>query len=145
MVKRDKSGKVLAWLFSIALILVACTKTVYVPVDRVVTTTTTVIDTIKEIITPPEKVVNVTTDTISTLFTLYATSTAEVSNGILRHELTQHARKDSVRERTVYVHTVDSVTNTIVEEVEVVKEVIPTWCWAVLLLCFVFVLWKIKK
>ena len=120
-----------------AFLLLSCTTTKYVPVVRVKTVTTTVTDTFVEVVTPPERVVNTTTDTISVLSTRYATSTAEVSNGVLRHEITQHARKDSVKTQTIYIHEADSIPYPV--EVETVREVVPTWCWWTLLIAGVAV------
>lgn len=109
----------------LVLFLFSCTRTVFVPVESVKHVTTTVVDTFVEIVTPNERVVNVTTDTTSVISTRYATSRAEVSNGILTHDLTQHARKDSVKTQTVYIHETDSVPY----PVKVVEEVTPSWCW----------------
>lgn len=109
----------------LVLLLLSCTRTIYVPVESVKHVTTTVVDTFVEIVTPNERVVNVTTDTTSVISTRYATSKAEVSNGILRHEITQHERKDSVKTQTVYIHETDSVPY----PVKVVEEVTPSWCW----------------
>lgn len=109
----------------LVLLLLSCTRTVYVPVESVKHVTKTVVDTFVEIVTPNERVVNVTIDTTSVISTRYATSKAEVSNGILRHEITQHERKDTVKTQTVYIHETDSVPY----PVKVVKEVTPSWCW----------------
>lgn len=113
----------------IAFVLLSCARTVYVPIETTRTVTTTVVDTFVEIVTPSERVVNVTTDTTSTIKTLYATSTAVVSNGILTHEIMQHERKDSVMTQTVYVHTTDSVPY----PVAVTEAITPEWCWPVII------------
>lgn len=109
------------------LLLASCTKTVYVPVERVKTVTTTVVDSFVEVVTPPERVTNTTNDTTSVISTRYATSTATVSNGILTHDLTQHARKDSVKMQTVYIHETDSVPFAV--PYPVVESYVPSWCW----------------
>ena len=109
------------------LLFASCTKTVYVPVERVKTVTTTVVDSFVEVVTPPERVTNTTTDTTSTISTRYATSTATVSNGILTHDLVQHARKDSVKTQTVYIHETDSVPFAV--PYPVVEQYVPPWCW----------------
>lgn len=113
----------------IAFMLLSCTRTVYVPVETTRTVTTTVVDTFVEIVTPSERVVNVTTDTTSTIKTMYATSTATVSKGILSHEITQHARKDSVKTQIVYIHETDSVPY----PVAITEEVTQSWCWPVII------------
>lgn len=116
----------------IVFVLLSCTRTVYVPVETTRTVTKTVVDTFFEVLTPAERVVNVTTDTTSTIKTLYATSTATVSNGILAHEITQHARKDSVKTQTVYINTTDSVPFAV--PYPVVEEYVPSWCWVLSIL-----------
>lgn len=117
------------------MLLLSCTKTVYVPVERVKTVTTTVVDSFVEIVTPPERVTNTTTDTTSVISTLYATSTATVSNGILTHDLTQHARKDSIKTQTVYIHETDSVPFAV--PYPVVEQYVPIWCWWLSVLAFI--------
>ena len=125
---------------SVVMLLISCTRTVYVPVVNTKTITTTRVDTFFEITTPGERVVNITTDTTSTISTLYATSTATVSNGTLRHEITQHERKDSVRTQIVYINQVDSISYA----VPVIEEVTPSWCWptiiATIVICVSIVL-----
>ena len=118
------------FIMIILLTLISCTRTIYMPVESVRHVTTTVVDTFVEVITPPERVVNVTTDTTSTISTQYATSTAEVSNGILQHQLTQHPRIDSLKTTTIHTHTVDSIPYPI----EVTKEVTPAWCYGSILI-----------
>lgn len=105
----------------------SCTTKKYVPVNQIRHITTIEIDTILEVITPPESVTNKTTDTTSVIATRYATSTATVSNGVLTHTLTQPARKDSVKGKTIYIQVTDSVPYPV--EVEVTKEVVPSWSW----------------
>lgn len=119
------------------MLLLSCTKTVYVPVDRTKTVTTTVVDSFVEVVTPPERVTNTTTDTTSVISTLYATSTATVNNGILTHDLTQHARKDSVKTQTVYIHETDSVPFTV--PYPVVEQYVPPWGWWLSILAFVLI------
>ena len=116
----------------IVFVLLSCTRTVYVPVETTKTVTKTVVDTFFEVLTPAERVVNVTTDTTNTIKTLYATSTATVSNGILTHEIMQHARKDSVKTQTVYIHETDSVPFAV--PYPVVEEYVPSWCWVLSIL-----------
>lgn len=128
----------------IAFVLLSCARTVYVPIETTRTVTTTVVDTFVEIVTPSERVVNITTDTTSTIKTLYATSTATVSNGMLSHEITQHARKDSVKTQIVYIRETDSVPY----PVAITEEVTPSWCWptiiALIVLCISMVLVLIR-
>lgn len=135
--KRIDDSTVWTLLFTAVLLmlLLSCTKTVYVPVERVKTVTTTVVDSFIEVVTPPERVTNATTDTTSVISTLYATSTATVSNGILTHDLTQHARKDSVKTQTVYIHETDSVPFAV--PYPVVEQYVPIWCWWLSVLAFI--------
>lgn len=135
--KRIDDSTVWALLITavLLLLLASCTKTVYVPVERVKTVTTTVVDSFVEIVTPPERVTNTTTDTTSVIYTLYATSTATVSNGILTHDLKQHARKDSIKTQTVYIHETDSVPFAV--PYPVVEQYIPHWCWWLSVLAFI--------
>ena len=130
--KRIDDAAIWAILLSAVLLflLIGCTKTVYVPVEHTKTITKTVVDTFVEIVTPPEKVINTTTDTTSVISTLYATSTAVVSNGLLTHELTQHARKDSVKAQTVYIHETDSVPYPM--PYPAVEQYVPPGCWWVI-------------
>ena len=127
--KRIDDSTVWTLLFTAVLLmlLLSCTKTVYVPVERVKTVTTTVVDSFIAVVTPPERETNTTTDTTSVISTLYATSTATVSNGILTHDLTQHARKDSIKTQTVYIHETDSVPFAV--PYPVVERYVPPWCW----------------
>lgn len=129
MSERDKYIAVWQWLLAVVLLLLllSCTRKVYVPVESVRTVTTTVIDTFTKVVTPPAKVVNTTTDTTSTLTTGCATSTATVNGGVLYHELIEHGREDSLPVKIVTIHEVDSVPKIV--EVERVTEVIPQWCW----------------
>ena len=135
--KRIDDSTVWTLLFTAVLLmlLLSCTKTVYVPVERVKTVTTTVVDSFIEVVTPPERVANTTTDTTSVISTLYATSTATVNNGILTHDLTQHARKDSVKTQTVYIYETDSVPFAV--PYPVVEQYVPTWCWWLSVLAFI--------
>ena len=66
-----------------AFILVACTKTVYVPVDRVRTVTNTERDTIIKIKPVKEMVYVVTRDTIARARTSYAEAEASLTSGQL--------------------------------------------------------------
>lgn len=104
-----------------------CTTTKYVPVNRIVRVTEQVIDTIVEVQIPEERVTNVTTDTTSVIHTSYATSTAEVIDGVLWHTLVQPSRKDSVPVQTKIVQMTDSIPYPV--EVEVEKIVVPAWSW----------------
>lgn len=92
-------------------------------------TTTTVHDTVVEVVTQGERVEVVVpaADTTSVLFTKYATSTAKVRGGLLYHALWQPVRVDSVSVQYVTQHVSDSIPYPV--EVEVVREVVPTWCW----------------
>lgn len=124
---KSRSNAVAVYVGLLLLLLCSCATTRYVPVNQIRHTTTIERDTIFEIVTPPDSVANTTTDTTSVISTRYATSTARVIDGVLTHTLAQHARKDSVQGKTVYVFVTDSVPYPV--EVEVVREVVPTWSW----------------
>lgn len=132
-------GMIWATIISITLLLLltCCTRMVYVPVESVKTITKTERDTIIEVSTPYERVVNSTVDTTSVISTRYATSTAEVSNGILRHELTQHARKDSVKTQIVYIHETDSIPFAVPYPVP--EQYVPPWCWWLSVIAFILI------
>lgn len=150
---REKNIKLWSWLLVVLLALImlyGCTTTKYVPVNQIRHITTIERDTIVEVVTPPESVTNTTTDTTSVIATRYATSTATVSNGVLTHTLTQPERKDSVKSKTIYIQVADSVPYPV--EVEVVREVVPTWCWwslaitGLIIGCIaMMIIWKIKR
>lgn len=127
---RDNMLQVWVWLLTaiMLLLMVSCAaRTVYVPAYKVHRVTTTMVDTMVEVQIPEERVTNVTTDTTSVIHTSYATSTAEVIDGVLWHTLVQPSRKDSVPAKVPIVQITDSIPYPV--EVEVEKRVIPTWSW----------------
>lgn len=124
---KSRSNAVAVYVGLLLLLLCSCATTRYVPVNQIRHITTIERDTIVEVVTPPESVTNTTTDTTSVIKTRYATSTATVSGGVLTHNLTQPARKDSVKIEKIYIQVTDSVPYPV--EVEVVREVVPTWSW----------------
>ena len=129
--EKHLSWKVWVCALVVLLTLIAlygCTVTKFVPVNQIRHETIIEHDTVYEIVTPAEVVVNVTTDTVSELHTQYAHSVAKVEGGVLTHILTQPARRDSLRGKTVMVYVVDSIPYAVAGET-VVKEVVPTWCW----------------
>ncbi len=117
--------KIVIYIVLLVACCVACTRTVYVPVEKSKTITKIEIDTIVEVVTPHEVVINTTTDTTSTISTTWATSTARVRDGTLYHDLHQHKRVDSVAVSYIYVHEVDSIPVI----AEVVRYKTPSWCW----------------
>ena len=131
MKEKDISWRMWVWALVVLLTLIGlygCTVTKFVPVNQIRHETIVEHDTVYEIVTPAEVVVNVTTDTVSELHTQYAHSVAKVEGGVLTHSLTQPARRDSLRGKTVTVYVVDSIPYAVAGET-VVKEVVPTWCW----------------
>lgn len=131
MVREGRQRDAVLWIWiimaTVVLLVVSCTKRVYVPVTEVHIVKEIIVDTVVEVVTPMERVINVTTDTISELRTSHAASTAEVIDGVLQHELVQHPRKDSVSVQIKTVQITDSIPYTV--EVEVEKSVVPAWSW----------------
>ena len=118
-------------LLFILLLLTSCSTIKYVPVKETeyVTVTETLVDTVIKWAPPIEKVDKETKDTTSTVETSLAKSTATVSNGTLHHTIEN--KKDSIKTKIVYK---DKIVERIEYkevpvEVEVVKKVVPGWCW----------------
>ena len=118
-------------LFLILLLFVSCSTIKYVPVKETeyVTVTETLVDTVIKWAPPIEKIDKETKDTTSTVETSLAKSTATVSNGTLHHTIEN--KKDSIKTKIVYK---DKIVERIEYkevpvEVEVVKKVVPSWCW----------------
>ena len=118
-------------LFLILLLLTSCSTIKYVPVKETeyVTVTETLVDTVIKWAPPIEKVDKETKDTTSTVETSLAKSTATVSNGTLHHSIEN--KKDSIKTKIVYKDKIIKQTEykEIPVEVEVVKKVVPSWCW----------------
>ena len=118
-------------LFLILLLLVSCSTIKYVPVKETeyVTVTETLVDTVIKWAPPIEKIVNETKDTTSTVETSLAKSTATVSNGTLHHTIEN--KKDSIKTKIIYKDKIVERTEykEVPVEVEVVKKVVPGWCW----------------
>ena len=118
------------------LLLTSCSTIKYVPVKETeyVTVTETIVDTVIKWVPPIEKVDKETKDTTSTVETSLAKSTATVSNGTLHHTIEN--KKDSIKTKIVYK---DKIVERIEYkevpvEVEVVKKVVPIWCWLLLVI-----------
>ena len=118
-------------LFLILLLFVSCSTIKYVPVKETeyVTVTETLVDTVIKWAPPIEKVDKETKDTTSTVETSLAKSTATVSNGTLHHTIEN--KKDSIKTKIVYKDKIIKQTEykEVPVEVEVVKKVVPGWCW----------------
>ena len=118
-------------LFLILLLLTSCSTIKYVPVKETeyVTVTETLVDTVIKWAPPIEKVDKETKDTTSTVETSLAKSTATVSNGTLHHSIEN--KKDSIKTKIVYKDKIIKQTEykEVPVEVEVVKKVVPSWCW----------------
>lgn len=113
------------------MLLLSCTKTVYIPVEHKTTETieTIVRDTIVEVDMPSERVEVETTDSVSVLTTDRATSRAEVSGGKLHHSLYVFPQIVPVTVPTVTVSKTRTDSVPYPEEVEKVVEVVPSWSW----------------
>ena len=113
------------------LLLASCSTIKYVPVKETeyVTVTETLVDTVIKWTPPIEKVDKETKDTTSTVETSLAKSTATVSNGTLHHTIEN--KKDSIKTKIVYKDKIITKTEykEVPVEVEVVKKVVPDWCW----------------
>ena len=118
-------------LLFILLLLTSCSTIKYVPVKETeyVTVTETLVDTVIKWMPPIEKVDKETKDTTSTVETSLAKSTATVSNGTLHHTIEN--KKDSIKTKIVYKDKIVTKTEykEVPVEVEVVKKVVPSWCW----------------
>ena len=99
-----------------------------------VTVTETLVDTVIKWMPPVEKVDKETKDTTSTVETSLAKSTATVSNGTLHHTIEN--KKDSIKTKIVYKDKIIKQTEyrEVPVEVEVVKKVVPGWCWWLLVI-----------
>ena len=115
----------------LTLLLTSCSTTKYVPVKETeyVTVTETLVDTVIKWAPPIEKEDKETKDTTSTVETSLAKSTATVSNGTLHHTIEN--KKDSIKTKIVYKDKIVTKTEykEVPVEVEVVKKVVPGWCW----------------
>ena len=115
----------------ITLLLTSCSTIKYVPVKETeyVTVTETLVDTVIKWAPPVENIVNETKDTTSTVETSLAKSTATVSNGTLHHSIEN--KKDSIKTKIVYKDKIITKTEykEVPVEVEVEKKVVPDWCW----------------
>ena len=113
------------------ILLTSCSTIKYIPVKETeyVTITETLVDTVIKWVPPIEKVDNETKDTTSTVETSLAKSTATVSNGTLHHSIEN--KKDSIKTKIVYKDKIIKQTEykEVPVEVEVVKKVVPGWCW----------------
>ena len=118
-------------LLFILLLFVSCSTIKYVPVKETeyVTVTETLVDTVIKWVPPIEKVDKETKDTTSTVETSLAKSTATVSNGTLHHTIEN--KKDSIKTKIIYKDKIIKQTEyrEVPVEVEVVKKVVPGWCW----------------
>ena len=125
--------KIVTLLF---ILLTSCSTIKYVPVKETeyVTVTETVVDTFIKWVPPIEKVDKETKDTASTVETSLAKSTATVSNGTLHHTIEN--KKDSIKTKIVYKDKIVTKTEykEVPVEVEVVKKVVPIWCWLLLVI-----------
>ena len=106
-------------------LLLACSRTVYVPVKTETTETVTVRDTVVRVKLEKEYVRQSIPDTTSTLETDRSKSTATWANGVLTHDLED--KNVEVPVKVLYRDRV--VTEEKEVPVEVVKEKEPPWYW----------------
>ena len=105
-------------LVLLTLLLLACTKTVYVPVERKTTTTVEKRDTVTFVKLEKETVEVFAPDTVAVAQTRYAEARAEVSRGRLRLGLRNKDDSIKVTTRVIYKTVRDSIPYPI----EVIKE-----------------------
>ena len=89
-------------LVGIVLMIAACSRKIYIPVEKTVTVTETVRDTVVQVQIEKEYVKNITPDTTSTVETKYARSTATYhgQSGLLEHDIEN--KQDSIPVKVVY-------------------------------------------
>lgn len=106
------------FIFLCVVLLCACTKTVYVPVERKVETIIEKRDTVVKTKIEREAVVVFAQDTTAYAETKYAEARAEVAKGQLKLEL--HNKDDSIKVATRVIYK--TVRDSIPYPIEVVKE-----------------------
>lgn len=89
-------------LVGTVLMIAACSRKIYIPVEKTVTVTETVRDTVVQVQIEKEYVKNITPDTTSTVETKYARSTATYhgESGLLEHDIEN--KQDSIPVKVVY-------------------------------------------
>lgn len=99
-----------AWTIIFAtVLLLSCTRTVYVPVTQHRNVYTTVRDTIVVFSEQGDTVERVTPDTVSKIVCKGAESEARIVGGVLHHRLAVYGRRDSVRVQVRERIVIDSV------------------------------------
>lgn len=106
------------WVLVIAIALFACTKTVYVPVEKKTEVVVEKRDTVVHTKIEKEVVKVVTPDTVAVAQTRYAKARAEVARGRLKLELRNKDDSIKVATRVIYKTVRDSIPYPI----EVIKE-----------------------
>lgn len=98
-------------LVGIVLMITACSRKIFIPVEKTVTVTETVRDTVVQVQIEKEYVKSITPDTTSTIETKYARSTATYhgESGLLEHDIEN--KQDCIPVKVVY------------KDKEIVKEV----------------------
>ena len=98
-------------LVGIVLMITACSRKIFIPVEKTVTVTETVRDTVVQVQIEKEYVKSITPDTTSTIETKYACSTATYhgESGLLEHNIEN--KQDCIPVKVVY------------KDKEIVKEV----------------------
>ena len=89
--------------------IIACTKTVYVPIEQRHKEVVLLRDTIIEIVRKGETHSNHTLDTTSFLQADGVYSRASIANGTLSHTLTIEPTRDSITIQVQEIHTIDSI------------------------------------
>lgn len=97
-----KISKVAFMLVGIVLLVAACGRKIYIPVEKTVTVTETVRDTVVQVQLEKEYMKVITPDTTSTVETKYARSTATYhgQSGLLEHDIEN--KQDSIPVKVVY-------------------------------------------
>lgn len=97
-----KISKVAFMLVGIVLLVAACSRKIYIPVEKTVTVTETVRDTVVQVQLEKEYVKVIIPDTTSTVETKYARSTATYhgQSGLLEHDIEN--KQDSIPVKVVY-------------------------------------------
>lgn len=106
------------WLLAISVAFFACTKTVYIPVEKKTEVVVEKRDTVVHTKIEKEVVKVVTPDTVAVAQTRYAKARAEVANGRLKLELRNKDDSIKVATRVIYKTVRDSIPYPI----EVIKE-----------------------
>lgn len=99
-------------------VVTSCTKTVYVPQERIRLVEQIVKDTVVDVRLEREYESVTTPDTISILENKHSRSKAEWSNQTLKHDLETKESRIPVEIKYIETHTTDTIRDTVIQEVE---------------------------